>query len=67
MGNRKRLGMTLDATEDVKKRYVIEDIEHIPPFTGSKNEKTARYILGNILNGKNAKPIIVRHGYLNRG
>jgi hypothetical protein len=62
---RKRLDMTLNATELVKEKYNIDDIEHIPPFTNSKNESISKFILGHI-NGKNAKPVIIRHGYLKK-
>jgi hypothetical protein len=62
---RKRINMTLNATDLVKEKYNIDDIEYISPFTTSKNDKTAQYILGR-LNGKNPKPLIIRHGYLRK-
>ena len=62
---RKRLGMTLNATPLVSETYHIDDIEYIPPFTESKHKNTAQYILGRI-NGKNKKPVIIRHGYLKK-
>lgn len=62
---RKRIGMTLNATDLVKEKYNIDDIEYLAPFESSKNEKTAQYILGQ-LNGKNVKPVIIRHGYLKK-
>jgi len=63
--NKKRLGMTLDATDTVKEKYIIEDIEHIPAFTRSSNGKIGAAMLGR-LNGKNEKPIIVRYGHLKK-
>jgi hypothetical protein len=62
---RKRLNMTLNATTSVQEKYIIDDIETIPPFTNTQNKKIAQYVLGN-MNGKNAKSVIIRHGYLKK-
>lgn len=62
---RKRVEMTLNATDLVKEKYNIDDIEYISPFTTSKNDRTVQHILGR-LNGKNPKPLIIRHGYLKK-
>jgi hypothetical protein len=62
---KKRLGLTLAVTENTRERYEFIDEETLPPLTKSTNEKIATNILG-IMNGKNTKAIIIRHGVLKK-
>jgi myo-inositol-1-phosphate synthase len=60
-----RLSMTLNATDTVKEKYNIDDIEYIPPLTESKFYFVREYIMA-LTNGKNRKSLILRKGYLKK-
>jgi hypothetical protein len=63
LSNNKRLGMTLSATDYVREKYAIDNIETIPPNTKSISEQRGKFLLGE-LNGLQTVPLLCRHGYL---
>lgn len=59
----KRLNMTLNASEHLKDKYDIKDLEYIAPLTKSNNEIVNTWLLIDVA-GKNTKPLIIRGGFL---
>jgi len=58
----KRLERVLSVTDKVNESYQFDTIEILPPYTKTKNERIAKYLLANF-NGKNKKQIAIRHGF----